>query len=287
MTSQHGPSATITSATLAALAIALAIESTGCAGKVGTTARSMISHIRSDADPNARYEAYAKLGQKRTYDNDQQLVEAVVELAAKLADGKEPAISRAVICRSLGELKRPEARQALIKALEDEDGDVRTEAARALGKVGTHEDAVLLARMMAIDTTQNGRVAAAEGLANLKPKDPRVLISLTENLDNDDPAIRLAAYRALKSITGANPGQDVEVWQEYLAKTIPGFSGDSPMMAQPPPAQVAARPKNARGIKLPDISPSDAAVQPVGLHPGDFRQNLTPPAASPGAGQSP
>jgi len=287
MTSERDPFASINPIFFLAMAIGVFSGSPGCAGKVGTTARSMLSHVRSDDDPNARYEAYAKLGRRRTYDNEQQLVEAVAEMSARLTGGKEPAMTRAVICRSLGDLKRPEAREALIKAIEDEDGDVRTEAARALGKVGTDEDAVLLARMMAIDTTHNGRVAAAEGLANLKPKDPKVLISLSENLNNDDPAIRLAAYRALKSITGADPGTDVEVWQEYLAKTIPGFNGETPIAAEPPPAQIAARPAPARGISLPEMSPSDAAVQPVGLHPGNFRQNLPQPGAGPTAGQRP
>ncbi len=287
MTSERGPFASNNNILLLTLAFGISSGFPGCAGKVGTTARSMLSHVRSDDDPNARYEAYAKLGRKRTYDNEQQLVEAVTEMATRLTEGKEPAMTRAVICRSLGELKRPEAREALIKAIDDEDGDVRTEAARALGKVGNDEDAVLLARMMAIDTTHNGRVAAAEGLANLKPKDPKVLISLSENLNNDDPAIRLAAYRALKSITGADPGTDVETWQEYLAKTVPGFDGETPITAEPPPAQVAARPAPARGISMPEMSPSDAAVRPVGLHPGNFRQNMPQPGAGPAAGQRP
>lgn len=271
-------------ATIAALVISGFV---GCAGKVGTTARSMLSHVRDDSDPNVRYEAYAKLGRKRTYDNEQQMVEAVAELSARLDGDKEPPIARAMICRSLGDLKRPEARVALIKCLEDEDGDVRTEAARALGKVGTDEDAVLLARMMAIDTTHNGRVAAAEGLANLKPKDPKVLVSLSENLNNDDPAIRLAAYKALKSITGANPGTDVEAWQEYLARNVPGFSGESPVATQPAPSQIAARPATPRAIALPEMSPSDAAVRPVGLHPGDFRANSAASAAASGNGTRP
>lgn len=271
-------------ATIAALVISGFV---GCAGKVGTTARSMLSHVRDDADPNVRYEAYAKLGRKRTYDNDQQMVEAVAELSARLAGDKEPPIARALICRSLGDLKRPEARPALIKCLEDEDGDVRTEAARALGKVGTDEDAVLLARMMAIDTTHNGRVAAAEGLANLKPKDPKVLVSLSENLNNDDPAIRLAAYKALKSITGANPGTDVEAWQEYLARNVPGFSGESPVATKPAPSQIASRPASPRAIALPEMSPSDAAVRPVGLHPGEFRANAPASPAATGTGSRP
>jgi HEAT repeat protein len=272
MISDRKPDRSVASFMATVLGLCFVAHIVGCAGKVGTTARSMLSNVRENADPNARYEAYAKLGRKRTYDNDQQITEAVAELSARLVDGKEPAISRAIICRSLGELKRPEAREALIKAMEDEDDEVRAAAARALGAVGSQEDAVLLARMMAIDTTHNGRVAAAEGLASLKPTDPNVLVSLTESLNNDDPAIRLAAYRALKSITGADPGTEADAWQDYLAKNLPGFNGQSAPERMPPkaPTQIA-RSSETRIPVQPQISPSDAAVRPVGLHPGDAR----------------
>lgn len=222
----------------------------GCAGSLGTTARSMLTNVRDNKDPNARYQAYVNLGKTRTYDSPEQMLESVAELSRRLMEGKEPPISRAVICRSLGELKRPEARDALLKAMDDEDDEVRAEAARALGKVGKPEDAVLLSRMMAIDTTHNGRVAAAEGLANLKPTDPRIMISLSESLNNDDPAMRLAAYRALKQITGADPGPGAEVWHEYLAANFPGYTGDT-QLADAKPAKAKAS--------------GDTSVKPAGL----------------------
>ncbi|MCY2934645.1 MAG: HEAT repeat domain-containing protein [Planctomycetota bacterium] len=246
------------------IAICMAIA-TGCAGSMGTTARSMLTSVRDSKDPNARYQAYVKLGKPRTYDNTEQMVESIAELSKRLADGKEPAISRAVICRSLGELNRPEARTALLKALDDEDDEVRAEAARAIGKVGQPEDAVLLARMMTIDTTYNGRLAAAEGLSNLKPKDPRIMISLAENLNHDDPAIRLASYRALKQITGADPGSDTDSWHDYLAKNFEGYTADNLV---------------AKKTSKPVGSPSDHAVLPAGL-PGATGQIPFMPGQAP------
>ena len=248
------------------IALCLAIVS-GCAGSMGTTARSVVASVRDRKDPNARYQAYVKLGKTRTYDNTEQMVESIAELSKRLADGKEPPISRAVICRSLGDLKRPEARTALLKALDDEDDEVRAEAARAIGKVGQPEDAVLLARMMAIDTTHNGRVAAAEGLTNLKPKDPRIMISLSENLNNDDPAIRLASYRALKQITGADPGTDANAWHEYLTNNFDGYVNDKVV---------------AKSASKPAGSQSDKAVMPAGL-PAAFGQVPFMPAQTPTA----
>lgn len=198
----------------------------GCAGSIGTTARSMLNHVRDDPDPNKRFQAYSKLGKLGVYDGELEIAESVAELTKRLESGKEPSVSRAMICRTLGRLKQPECRAPLVKAMEDPDDEVRCEAARALGHVGSNDDAVLLTRMMAIDPTHNGRIAAAEGLATLKPKDPRVLISLTENLNNDDPALRLASYRTLKAITGADPGADANTWHTYLAQTIPGYVED-------------------------------------------------------------
>ena len=230
------------------VALCLAIVA-GCAGSMGTTARSMLTNVRDSKDPNARYQAYVKLGKPRTYDNTEQMVESIAELSKRLADGKEPPISRAVICRSLGDLKRLEARAALLKALDDEDDEVRAEAA------------VLLARMMAIDTTHNGRVAAAEGLANLNPKDPRIMISLSENLNNDDPAIRLASYRALKQITGADPGTDSNAWHDYLTNNFAGYVNDTAV---------------AKSAVKPPVSPNDKSVMPAGL------PAQTPTAPGPG-----
>lgn len=227
----------------------------GCAGSLGTTARSMLAHVRDDPDPNIRFEAYSKLGKLRTYDDELQIIESVQELSAKLNSGKEPSVSRAMICRTLGKLKQPEGRDALVKAMEDPDDEVRCEAARALGHIGKPDDAILLTRMMAIDPTHNGRVAAAEGLANLKPNDPRVLISLTENLNNDDPAIRLASYRTLKSITGADPGSDANSWHLFLADAIPGYV-DDPVASQ-------ATSLASKATKDAAVSPSKFAVEPT------------------------
>ena len=52
---------------------------------------------------------------------------------------------------------------------------VRAEACRALGKVGRPEDATILARVMTVDTLGDCRVAAIEGLGELKSHDQRII----------------------------------------------------------------------------------------------------------------
>ena len=51
---------------------------------------------------------------------------------------------------------------------------MKIEACRALGKVGQSEDATVLAQVMALDNLEDARIAAIEGLAELKTKDPRI-----------------------------------------------------------------------------------------------------------------
>ena len=106
------------------------------------------------------------------------------------------AASRAVICRTLGELGDPNARDALISAVSDPEGLVRVQACRALGKVGKIEDVTVLARVMAVDTLEDCRIAAIDGLGALKSKDTRIMRMLVSGMEHEDPAIRLASLKA-------------------------------------------------------------------------------------------
>src|SRR4051812_44680690 len=83
---------------------------------IGTTAQSFLMKIRDSPDPNVRYLAYSKLASPQCYDDAQQKAEAVKTLVQKLDGSQEPVATRAVICRTLGELHDPSAREAIIKA---------------------------------------------------------------------------------------------------------------------------------------------------------------------------
>ena len=202
------------------LALSLAIVPPGCSTFQGTTAASFLHKIRDDPDPNVRYQAYHNLASPRCYENDQQKAEAVRILIEKLEAGKEPIATRAVICRTLGELRDPAARPTLIKAVSDPEGGVRVQACRALGKVGTPEDAVLLSRIMTVDTLEDCRIAAIEGIGELKTRDPRILDVLLTGMDHDDPAFRLASVQALRKLTGQDHGVDLAAWQKALGPLI-------------------------------------------------------------------
>lgn len=185
---------------------------------LGTTPRSFLRHAKSNPDPNLRYIAYAKLGEPSRYDDPDEKSEAVATLVAKLEEGREPMATRMVIIRSLGRLGDRRARNAIAKVVNNANAEpmLRVAAYRALGLVGSSEDAMTLVRIMNTDQLEDCRIAAIEGLAALKSRDPRIYDVLIEGMENEDPAIRLQSYRALKSITGKNPGNRPEDWRREL-----------------------------------------------------------------------
>jgi HEAT repeat protein len=209
------------------LGVAVAFDLLGCSADSfkfrGTTAASFLRTIEVSKDPNARYVAYTDLSSPRCYDNDQQKAHAAQVLASKLREGKEPHATRAVICRTLGVLRRPEAREVILAETNDEDPLVRAEACRALGRVGRSEDATILARVMSLDVSAECRIAAIESLGELKSPDKRITQHLVSGMEHDEPAIRVASWHALKEISGKDLGPDVIDWKKYV-DTLPDLS---------------------------------------------------------------
>jgi len=205
----------------------------------GTTASSFLRTIEESKDPNARYVAYTDLSSPRCYDNDEQKQRAAEVLVAKLKEGREPIATRAVICRTLGMLRRPEARMAILAATNDEDSLVRAEACRALGRVGKSDDATILARVMTLDVSGECRLAAIESLGELKSTDKRITQHLVAGMEHDEPAIRVASWNALKSITGKDLGVEAVEWKKYV-DALPDVSVTASTVKNPIPAAAAS-----------------------------------------------
>jgi HEAT repeat protein len=167
-----------------------------------------------------RYVAYTKLASQDAYDTDEERREAVATLVEKYEKGNEPLAIRAIICRTLGELGDPAAREVLLKAVHHQDPVVKIEACRALGKVGLPEDATVLAQTMTLDNLEDARIAAIEALADLGTRDPRIFKVLLDAMEHDDPAIRLASLNALRKITDKDLGTDVAAWRREMEPMI-------------------------------------------------------------------
>jgi len=256
-----------------ALAILVAACVTGCANSYyGTTAASYMRRAREDPDPNKRFVVYHKLSEPECYDSQEQKDEASQLLISKLEEGREPVASRAVICRTLGELHRPIAREAVIKAVSDPEGLVRTQACRALGKVGQPEDATILSRVMIVDTLEDCRIAAIEGLGELKSQDLRILEVLVSGMEHDDPAIRLASLKSLRAITREDLGVEPGPWRKHLQKLVASKSNTA--STAPTASTTPAASTTSNASKPPAVSsapPADASTTSVGT---------TPPAAT-------
>lgn len=220
--------------------LALAACATGCSTYVGTTAKSFLGHVRNNPDPNVRYIAYSKLASKDVFESDEQRREAVAVLIDRYQKGREPIASRAIICRTLGELGVDDAREVLLKAVHHQEPVVRVEACRALGKVGRPADATVLAQAMAVDHVEDVRVAAIDGLADLKSSDPRIYKVLLDAMEHDDPAIRLASLDALRKITGKDLGTEPAPWRQELEPILAATPPDMKVPAATSPADEAA-----------------------------------------------
>jgi HEAT repeat protein len=202
---------------LVAASLLCLAPSGACTPYIGTTYKSFVRQARENPDPNIRYIAYAKLGSPSLYEDQAQKDEAVKIMVAKLEDGREPVAIRAAIIRSLGNLGDRRARKAVLRYVRDTDNAmIRVEACRALGKVGSPEDATTLARIMTIDKLEDCRIAAIEALGNLKSREPRILQLLLEGMDHDDPAIRLQCLESLRALTQKDYGIDPVDWKREL-----------------------------------------------------------------------
>ncbi|MFO0958591.1 MAG: HEAT repeat domain-containing protein [Isosphaeraceae bacterium] len=230
----------------AILVLAVLAMAAGCSTFIGTTATSFLKKARESDDPNIRYLAYGKLADLHCYDDDKQKEEAAALLISALEPGREPTASRAMICRTLGELRRPEAHAPLLKAAEDQDATVRAEALRALGKVGTTEDSAMLARIMTIDRQAECRIAAIDGLGEIKSGDPKVQALLVENMDHSDPAIRLASLRALRKLSRRDLGVEPGPWKEYVEQLAQAQKPSTPATVDGETAQASGNAPSRR-----------------------------------------
>lgn len=194
-----------------------ALAGPGCTSVFGpTTAASFMRQVETSPDPNIRYKAYQSLGSARVYDDSAQKAAAAQLLLTKLDPKQEPLASRAVICRTLGDLGDPSARDAMIRLVRDPDPLIRSEAYRALGKVGRREDATVLMQAMTLDRDDHCKAAAIEALGSLKDFDPRTESYLVRHLDDDDPRVRYESLKSLRKLSRKDLGARPEPWRDYI-----------------------------------------------------------------------
>lgn len=183
---------------------------------------SLIANLKAEKPSVRQYSAYI-LGQLATKEN-----KPVVEALEKLSSDKESSVRLEVIyalyrigasssasiftgglvddeprirsycANALGNLRLPDAREALTAALEgEEDADVRRSIIFAIGQIGGSYSAKVLAEA-AIGESSSLRADIADALAEIKT--PEATQALTEMLEDRDVAVRARAAAALINV---------------------------------------------------------------------------------------
>ena len=96
----------------------------------------------------------------------------------------------------------PEAVDPVIEMLKDDEADVRAAGAWALGQIGEHRPAEAVQALRAVlaqEKHPSVRGYAADSLPRLAKVSPAATDALIELLKRQEPAIRSAAARALRS----------------------------------------------------------------------------------------
>lgn len=119
----------------------------------------------------------------------------------------------------LGELHYPDAANAIVPRLFDENPDVRRAALRAARALAREGDAGVpirdgLDRIVANETEpEHRKLLAIDAIGELKIG--AAVPTLMTALADGSAAIGRAAYRALTAITGADPGREKAKWDEW------------------------------------------------------------------------
>jgi HEAT repeat protein len=138
---------------------------------------------------------------------------------------------RAELVRTLGEFDDPGAQSAVVAAMSDESGHVRLAASKAVSRRPTAEGFQALSHAVAEDSDLDVRISAARELRRFK--DFQTPLALRPALDDNDPALQVAAMQSLQSLTGHTEyGNSVATWREFL-------DGNDP--APPPGPTLAER----------------------------------------------
>ncbi|MHC4588884.1 MAG: HEAT repeat domain-containing protein, partial [Planctomycetota bacterium] len=141
----------------------------------------------------------------------------------RVANETDP-LAKAASITALGRYGGPDDAPAIAACLQDEQFQVRWEAAKALQRLHHPEVVADLLRILRNDREQPDiRVAAAVALGQY-PQD-RVFQGLVEALDAPELAVNAAARRSLSTLTGQDHGLYPAVWLSWYNAAEEPFEG--------------------------------------------------------------
>jgi HEAT repeat protein len=133
-------------------------------------------------------------GQEENPVNPLKQSEKDTQFCIKALEDENPEV-REIAAEALSQARGPEVEKALLGLLEDKHSRVRITAARNLGRIGTENASVPLIKRLAVDKDPVFRACAIESLGNLKDK--QAIEPLIKSLDDKVPEVRISAARSL------------------------------------------------------------------------------------------
>lgn len=182
-------------------------------GRIGPKAVPALIEAMQDEDSSMRESAIYALWWMQPQ-TDPEATEVVLALIKALGDENSDVRVRAA--DALGQIgpKASAAVPALIEALKDEDSSVRKSAAEALGKIGSETSVAVPALIKALkDEDSSVGSAAAYSLQQIGPEASESVPALIEALG--DEALNYWATFALEAITGQDFGEDAGQWKKW------------------------------------------------------------------------
>ncbi len=152
------------------------------------------------------------------------------ELYSKTSD---PILRREAV-RAMGSFGVPVAAAGLQAASEDSEAAVRIAACDAWTRRRGPEAIAALSGMLKNDAAVDVRLAASAALATFPPEVASQHLGAV--LEDRDPAVQFAAMDALRTTTGLELGNDVNLWSRQIQgmTTLPAVNGaDTTMVATP------------------------------------------------------
>lgn len=123
----------------------------------------------------------------------------------------------------LGELSPDAAMSAVAVAARDKQADVRAAACEVYGRMGTSDSLLQLTQLLRADASEDVQIAAIRAIGRFKSSE--AALALRSVLEEEQPALQLAAAESLGKITGQKFGKDVPKWLDYVATLGPAATG--------------------------------------------------------------
>ncbi len=141
----------------------------------------------------------------------------------------------------LGALQDDYSNPTLLAAVNDASPLVRIAACEAWSHRNGETAVGALSKLLIDDDDGDVRIAAARALGKIKS--PQAVQLLGSTLDDRDPAVQLVVMDSLRNLTGQEIGRDVNAWYKYLATQSGTEPSSSVIQASAtfPPSTAASR----------------------------------------------